>query len=68
MIYHFLHFNIIMYADDTTLYGNSEHFLADFIETEIDNNLEYLNKWLLLLFRKRKITLKCISESTIFLY
>ena len=83
MIYHYLleKFNIIMYADDTTLYGNMEHFPADSIEPEINNNLEYLNRWFKLnklslnvaktrsmIFRKRKKSLQCISKSTIFLY
>ena len=58
-------FNIIMYADDTTLYGNREDFAS--FETNVNSNLEILNNWFkinklslnpektkLMMFRKKK--------------
>ena len=44
-------FNIIMYADDTTLYGNKENFAS--FEIDINSNLEIFNNW----FKINKLSL-----------
>lgn len=60
-------FNTIMYADDTTLFGNLEDFSSATLEFDINSKLKKLNSWFkynklslntnkskLMIFRKRK--------------
>ena len=61
MIYHT---KCLMYADDTTLNAKKEDFASSNFESEVNENLEGLNKWFklslnvdktrLMIFRKRK--------------
>ena len=37
--------NFIMYADDTTLYGNLDDFSENSVDTDIDSELEIINNW-----------------------
>ena len=38
-------FNVLMYADDTTVYANFEDFSHAFLEHDLNINLEILNTW-----------------------
>ena len=61
-------FNVIMYADDTTLYANLDDFSENSVNLDIDGELEIINNWFkvnklslnaektkLMVFRKKKI-------------
>ena len=45
--------NVLMYADDTTLYANKEDFASSNLDSEVNENLQELNKW----FRLNKLSL-----------
>ena len=47
-------FKTIMYADDTTLYGNIEDFPSRSFEMNMNYNLQHLDNW----FKFNKLLLK----------
>ena len=45
--------DVLIYADDTTLYANKEDFSSSNLDSEVNVNLEELNKW----FKLNKLSL-----------